>query len=160
VLHCEARKSESGVCLHSTSIAKITSQTQPLALILDLLRCLPLLFSFFIPTSPRTRPPPALHHRYNRKMSDIDMTDSREHGWDESDESQINDELERRHYNCVDDFEIKCCKIAKVIAVPDLYTMYFEAKDLTLPLLPDDVQLPSYFAMYNEGIVRALTQAL
>ncbi|KAJ4337108.1 hypothetical protein N0V87_004961 [Didymella glomerata] len=64
-------------------------------------------------------------------MSDIDMTDSREHGWDESDESQINDELERRHYNCVDDFE---------------------AKDLTLPLLPDDVQLPSYFAMYNEGI--------
>lgn len=62
-------------------------------------------------------------------MDDVEMNDSYEQ---DCDKSEV-DELEELHNACVDSLEIKCCRIPAVITIPDLYTMYFERDDVTLP---------------------------
>ena len=59
--------------------------------------------------------------------------------------------LEELH-TCVDNLEIKCRRIPANIAILGLYTMYFEPDDVTVLMVPDNLQLHRYFALYEKFI--------
>lgn len=87
-------------------------------------------------------------------MDNVEMAD--EHDIDmDYDEGDSEVDIEELHKTCVNNLASRRSKIPAVISIPDLYTMYFKPGQTDLPLVPEDLQLPIYFAFYDEFVANA-----